>query len=85
MVTGKNSSGVLINDGQQVTRAEALRLYTSANGWFLKEESTLGSLEVGKLGDIVVLNDDYFTVPEEKLKSIKSAMTILGGKVVYTQ
>jgi predicted amidohydrolase YtcJ len=85
MVTGKNSSGVLINAGQQVTRAEALRLYTSANGWFLKEESTLGSIEPGKLGDVVVLNEDYFTVPEERLKSIKPTMTIVGGKVVYGQ
>ena len=83
MVTAKNSSGVLINDGQQVTRTEALRLYTSANGWFLKEESTLGSIEPGKLGDVVVLNDDYFTVPEDRLKSIKPTMTILGGKVVF--
>jgi predicted amidohydrolase YtcJ len=83
MVTGKNSSGVLINDGQQLTRAEALRLYTSANGWFLKEESTLGSIEPGKFGDVVVLNEDYFTVPESRLKEIKPAMTILGGKVVF--
>ena len=88
MVTGKNSSGVLINDGQQVTRTEALRLYTYANGWFLKEESTLGSIEPGKLGDLVVLNEDYFNptaVPDERLKSIKPAMTILGGRVVYGQ
>ncbi len=85
MVTGKNSSGVLINDGQQVTRTEALRLYTSANGWFLKEESRLGSIEPGKFGDVVVLNEDYFTVPEASLKSIHPTMTILGGKVVFTQ
>ena len=83
MVTGKNSSGTLINAGQQLTRTEALRLYTSANGWFLKEEATLGSIEAGKLGDIVVLNEDYFAVSEDRLKSIKPAMTIVGGKVVY--
>jgi predicted amidohydrolase YtcJ len=85
MVTGKNSSGVLINEGQQVTRAEALRLYTSANGWFLKEESLLGAIEPGKLGDIVVLNDDYFdpaVVPDEKIKSILPRMTIVGGRIV---
>ncbi len=86
MVTGKNAAGVLINDGQQVSRAEALRMYTSANGWFLKEESKIGSIESGKLGDIVVLNDDYFNptaVPDDKIKAIKPAMTILGGNVVY--
>lgn len=86
MVTGKNSSGVLINDGQQISRTDALRLYTSANGWFLKEESTLGSIEPGKLGDFVVLNADYFdpvAVPDEKIKTIQPRMTILGGRVVY--
>jgi len=86
MVTGKNSSGVLINDGQQLTRSEALRLYTSANGWFLKEEDRLGSIEPGKFGDIVVLDRDYFNptaVPDEALKQIKPLMTILNGKVVF--
>ncbi len=39
---------------------EALRLYTAENGWFLKEEATLGTIEAGKLADLVVLSDDYF-------------------------
>ena len=88
MVTGKNSSGVLINDGQQLTRSEALRLYTSANGWFLKEEDRLGSIEAGKFGDVVVLDRDYFSptaVADEEIKRIRPVMTILGGKVVYGQ
>ncbi len=45
MVTGKNSSGVLINQGQTLTRMEALRLYTSENGWFLHEDDKLGTIE----------------------------------------
>ena len=52
--------GKLVNGGQQTTREEAIRLYTVNNGWFLKEEAKLGSIEVGKLGDVVVLSDDYF-------------------------
>src|SRR5213080_1856023 len=48
MVTGKNSSGQIINAGQTLTRDEALRLYTAANGWFVKEEDKLGSIEEGK-------------------------------------
>ena len=86
MVTGKNSSGVLINDKQQVTRAEALRLYTADNGWFLREENQLGSIEVGKLGDVVALSDDYFDaakVPDEAIKKLKSVLTVVDGKVVY--
>ena len=86
MVTGKNSSGVLINDKQQVTRAEALRLYTADNGWFLREENQLGSIEVGKLGDVVALSGDYFDaakVPDEAIKKLKSVLTVVDGKVVY--
>ncbi|HSU88552.1 MAG TPA: amidohydrolase family protein [Terriglobia bacterium] len=86
MVTGKNSAGELINDGQQLTRMEALRLYTSENGWFLKEEDKLGTIETGKLGDLIVLSDDYFDsakVSDEGLKKLKSVLTIVDGKVVH--
>jgi len=86
MVTGKNSSGELVNQGQQLTRLEALRLYTSENGWFLHEENALGTIDPGKLGDIVVLSDDYFDaakVPDEGIKKLRSVLTIVGGKIVY--
>ncbi len=86
MVTGKNSSGAVINAGQQLTRMEALRLYTSENGWFFREEDKLGTIAPGKLGDLVVLSDDYFDqskVPDEAIKRLKSVLTIVDGKVVY--
>ncbi len=59
MVTGKNSAGEMINPGQQLTRLEALRLYTSENGWYTHEENKLGTIELGKLADVAVLSDDY--------------------------
>jgi predicted amidohydrolase YtcJ len=86
MVTGKNSSGVLINAGQQITRAEALRLYTAENGWFLREENKLGTIEPGKLADVVVLSDDYFDpakVPDEAIKRLRSVLTVVDGRVVH--
>jgi len=86
MVTGKNAAGVMANAGQQITRSEALRLYTVENGWFLHEEDKLGSIEQGKLGDLVVLSGDYLDpqkVPDEAIKSIRSVMTVVDGKVVY--
>jgi predicted amidohydrolase YtcJ len=88
MVTGKNSSGVLINQGQTLTRMEALRLYTSENGWFLHEENKLGTIEPGKLGDLVVLSGDYFDpakVPDEDIRKLKSVLTIVDGKVVHDE
>jgi len=83
MTTGKNSSGVLINGGQTLTRDEAMRLYTVANGWFAKEEDKLGSIEEGKLGDVVVLSDDYFSVSDDALKKLGSILTIVGGTISY--
>ncbi len=83
ITTGRNSSGVLINEGQTLTRHEALRLYTAENGWFSKEEDKLGSIEKGKLGDLVVLSDDYFAVSDEALKRLHSVMTVVGGRIVH--
>jgi hypothetical protein len=86
MVTGKNASGVLVNAGQQITRMEALRLYTAENGWFLHEEDKLGSIEPGKLGDVVVLSGDYFDpkkVSDEGIRQLKSVLTVVDGRVVY--
>jgi predicted amidohydrolase YtcJ len=86
MVTGKNASGVLVNGGQQITRMEALRLYTAENGWFFHEEDKLGSIEPGKLGDIVVLSGDYFDpkkVSDDGIKRLKSVLTVVDGRVVY--
>lgn len=86
MVTGKSSAGVVVNAGQQITREEALWLYTEANGWFAKEEKNLGSIEVGKYGDLVVLDKNYFDpkqVPDEDIRQLGSVLTIVGGKVVH--
>jgi predicted amidohydrolase YtcJ len=88
MVTGKNSSGVLINPGQQITRMQAIRLYTSENGWFLREEDRLGTLEPGKLGDVVVLSGDYFDpakVSDEGIKKLRSVLTVVDGRVIYNE
>ncbi len=86
MVTGKNAAGVLVNDRQQLTRMEALRLYTAENGWFFQEEAKLGSIEPGKLADLVVLSDDYFDpkkVPDEAIKKLTSVLTVVDGRVVH--
>jgi predicted amidohydrolase YtcJ len=81
--TGLNARQVLINGGKQITRPEVLRLYTASNGWFLREEDRLGSIETGKLADLVVLNQDYFTVTDENLKKTRAVMTVVGGRIVH--
>jgi predicted amidohydrolase YtcJ len=85
-VTGKNAAGALINAGQQITRKEVMRLYTADNGWFLNAEDRVGTIEVGKFGDVVVLSDDYFDsrkVSDEAIKEIYSVLTVVNGRVVH--
>ncbi len=86
VVTGKNARGELINAGQTLPRNDALKLYTATNGWFLHEEDSLGTLEPGKYADLVVLSANYFddkAVSDEAIKSIRSLLTIVGGRVVF--
>jgi len=82
-VTGINSYGVQVNPGQQLTRQEALRLFTRGNSWFLRMEDKIGSIENGKLADLLVLNRDYFSVSDEDIKRIRPVMTIVDGVVVH--
>src|SRR5436309_4655794 len=81
--TGLNARQILINGAQKITRQEVLKLYTANNGWFLREEDRIGTIEAGRLADLVVLSDDYFTVPDEKVKKIRSVLTVVGGTVVH--
>jgi predicted amidohydrolase YtcJ len=84
--TGINALGDHVNPGQQLTRMEVLEHFTQANRWFLGgvDEDLLGTLEVGRLGDVVVLSDDYFKVSDDDLKKLHSVLTVLGGRVVHS-
>ena len=88
VVTGKNARGVLINAGQQLSREEGLKLCTADSAWFLIAEDDLGSIEKGKFADLVVLSDDYFDpvkVPDEKIRDIRSVLTVVGGRIVHDE
>jgi predicted amidohydrolase YtcJ len=49
----------------------------------VREEDQLGTIEKGKLADLVVLDRDYFAVPPEELKRIRSVLTIVGGNIAH--
>jgi predicted amidohydrolase YtcJ len=84
MVSGKSVSGseVLAKDNR-LSRAEALKLFTSGPAWFMNAEAELGVIAPGSLADFAVLDRDYFSVPEDQIKSISSVLTIMDGKVVF--
>jgi len=81
--TGINSFGDRVNGDQQITRQEALRLFTRGNSWFLRMENKIGSIEIGKLADLAVLDRDYFTVPDAEIKKIRSVLTVVDGRIVH--
>ena len=81
--TGVNSFGAQVNPGQHLTREQALRLYTREKGWFLRMEDKIGSIEPGRLADLVVLDRDFFSVPDADIKKIRSVLTLVGGRIVH--
>ena len=84
LVSGRTLGGTaLYPQAKRLDRATALRLWTAANTWFSNEEGKKGSIKIGQLADFAVLSDDYMTVPEERIKSIVSLLTVVGGEVVH--
>jgi len=67
---------------ESVTREEALRMHTTWAARMQFAEEDRGSIEVGKLADMVVIDRDYLTVPVEEIRMIEPTMTIIGGRIV---
>lgn len=68
---------------ERLTREQAIRLYTTNNAYLTFEEKEKGSIEAGKLADLVVLDRDILRCPEDEVKDIQVERTYLGGKQVY--
>ena len=83
MVTRKDPNGSVYGASEAISREQALRLYTSAASHYTFEEARKGTIEPGKLADLVVLSADYTAVPDAEIKDIKADMTLVGGKVVF--
>ncbi len=73
----------VLHPEQRITREQALRLYTINNAYLTFEEKNKGSIEKGKLADLVVLNQDILTCPIDEVKDITVHRTYLGGELVY--
>jgi predicted amidohydrolase YtcJ len=82
--TGVNSFGDRVNADQQLTRDEALRMFTRGNSWFLRMEDKIGTIEPGKLADLTVLDRDYFSIPDADIKKIRSVLTVVDGQIVHS-
>ena len=78
------SNGEVLTPRQKMSRMEALKSYTINNAYAGFEEDIKGSLEVGKLADITVLDRDILTIPEEDIPNIAISYTIVGGEIMYS-
>ncbi len=70
---------------QRITRQEALYTYTRWASWHVWKEKNIGSIEPGKWGDLVVIDKDFLTVPEDEITDINPLLTIAGGKITYSE
>ena len=82
-VTRETISGGVLGADQKITRREALQVETINNAYLTFEERRKGSIEAGKLADLVVLPEDILTVTEKHIEQMHVSLTMVGGTVVY--
>ncbi len=83
LISGKNWRGDVVRPTEKLTREEALRMYTQGSAWFTWEENKKGTIAKNRLADFLILDKDYFTVPEDDIRWLKPVTTVVGGNVVY--
>jgi predicted amidohydrolase YtcJ len=84
LVTGRTIGGLrLAADAARLDRIAALRLWTEGSAWFSSEQGKKGRIAPGQLADLVALDREYFSVPENEIKSIVSVLTLVAGRVVH--
>ncbi len=84
VVTGRNIAGKEAwTKDQRVSRKAALIAHTRSNAKLLFKEKEIGSLEAGKMADLVVLDQDFLTVPENQIAAIRPVLTMTGGRIVF--
>ena len=82
-VTRRTSSGRVVGPEEAIGVIDAIRVYTWNGAYLGRDEDLLGSVEAGKLADLIVLDRDILSCPVEEIKDIQVLATIVGGQVVY--
>jgi predicted amidohydrolase YtcJ len=82
-VSRRTKGGAVLGAAEAVSREDALRMMTIDAATLSFDEGTRGSIEVGKLADLVMLSDDLLTCPEERIPQIRADLTVVGGAVAF--
>ncbi len=84
MLDGRSVGGLALRAPEELpTRMDALHSYTQGSAWFAHDDDRRGELEVGRLADLAVLNRDYLSIQPDEIGSIRSLLTMVGGRIVY--
>lgn len=83
VVTRKTAAGAVFNPEQRLTREQALKMWTWNAAYLSFDEDVKGSIEAGKYADLVVIDRDLLTCPEDEIREIEVVRTYLGGEPVY--
>ena len=82
-LTRRDKYGKVHAPNERMDRARELKVLTQWGAYYMLKEKELGSLESGKLADLIVLDRDYLTIPEEEVAKIQVLGTMVGGKFVF--
>jgi hypothetical protein len=83
MVVRKSETGQDLGQNEKISRIDAIRAFTTDAAYLQFEEKMKGSIEPGKLADMIVLDRDILTCPEEEIKDVQVLTTIVGGEIKY--
>jgi hypothetical protein len=81
--TRRGMSGAVYAPDERLELGDAIRRYTRAGPYLTREEAIKGSLEPGKVADVVILSEDVGRTPPDSLRRVRVDLTVLGGRVVY--
>ena len=82
-ITRKTTDGTVLGPEQTITREQALRMWTVNGSYLSFEEKVKGSIEPGKLADLVVISKDILRCPVDEIKDIEALLTVVDGRVVH--
>lgn len=83
VITRKTDRNSVFNPEEAISREQALKMYTINNAYASFEENIKGSLEIGKLADLAVLSEDILSCPDERIREIRSVLTMVNGRTVF--
>jgi predicted amidohydrolase YtcJ len=83
MVTRRTTEGKVLYGEERITREQAIRAYTNGAAFIQFSEKERGSIEVGKLADLVVIDRDILRCAEEEVRQVRALATVVEGRAVY--